>query len=541
MGDNQHLPPEPPSDAGQAGGEAAASVRGRTLPRSPDRPDAPRLRPPLADAEELTWGAGDGSAPPSGAPRQCFGDYELLGEIGRGGMGVVYRACQRQLNRIVALKMILAGQFATADDVKRFHTEAEAVAHLDHPGIVPIFEVGEHDGRHFFSMSYVAGHSLADETAAGPLDPRRAAHLLQAVAEAVHYAHQNGIIHRDLKPANILLDQQQQPRVMDFGLAKHVTGDSGLTATGQVLGTPSYMPPEQAAARSEQIGPRSDVYALGAILYETLTGRPPFKAATPVDTLLQVLDAEPVPPRLLNRSVPRELETITLKCLQKEPALRYATAQDLADDLRRFLAGDPICATNVNLLGRLTAALAQNRYEPRFQGWGLALILFGAVIFLAHLWMYLMLGAGRGPLWSYWLPRGTMFIALVVLLWYFRPQSLLPTDAVERPVWATWIGYLIALGIVNLVLAISQRPFLEVFPLAAALSGFGFFVMGSHVWGGCWLIGLGFMAAAPLLALGGQYAILGFGSLWFLALGAIGLRYRRLARRDVTGTDQGGP
>jgi serine/threonine protein kinase len=281
-----------------------------------------------------------------------FGDYELLEEIARGGMGVVYKARQINLNRLVALKMILAGQLASPDDVKRFYTEAEAAAQLDHPGIVPIFEVGQHEGQHFFSMGFVEGQSLAGRVAAGPLPPREAAQLVAEVAEAAQYAHDKGVIHRDLKPGNILLDQQGKPRVTDFGLAKLTESGSDLTGTGQILGTPSYMPPEQASGKTDRIGPLADVYSLGAILYCLLTGRPPFQAASPMDTLLQVLDQEPLAPRQLNRNVPRDLDTIALKCLEKNSGRRYRSARDLAADLQRFLDDEPILARPMGALGR---------------------------------------------------------------------------------------------------------------------------------------------------------------------------------------------
>jgi eukaryotic-like serine/threonine-protein kinase len=277
-----------------------------------------------------------------------FGDYEITRELARGGMGVVFQARQVSLNRTVALKMILAGQLAYDTDVKRFYTEAEAAANLDHPGIVPIFEVGQHEGQHYFSMGFVEGQSLSQRLADGPLPARDAAELIQRVSEAIAYAHQRGIIHRDLKPANILLDRDGNPRVTDFGLAKKVQGDSGLTGSGQIMGTPSYMPPEQAGGKRGEVGPAADVYALGATLYALVTGRPPFQAATAMDTLLMVIGGEPVPPRRLNASVPRDLETICLKAMAKEPARRYATAGDLAADLRRFLGGEPIRARSVS-------------------------------------------------------------------------------------------------------------------------------------------------------------------------------------------------
>lgn len=299
-----------------------------------------------------------------------FGDYELIEEIARGGMGVVFRARQVTLNRVVALKMILAGQLASEDDVKRFHREAEAAANLDHPGIVPIFEVGRHEGQHYFSMGFIEGESLAHKIAGGPLAPRAAAAMVEQIAEAVQFAHEHGVIHRDLKPANVLLDSRERPRVSDFGLAKTLRTDDSLTASGQVMGTPSYMPPEQASG--QPVGPAADVYALGAILYCLLTGRPPFQASTPMDTLRQVLERDPVSPRQLNGAVPLDLETIALKCLQKEPVNRYHSARKLADDLGRYLRGEPITARPVARAERLRRWCRRN---PAVAGMSVAIAL----------------------------------------------------------------------------------------------------------------------------------------------------------------------
>ena len=312
------------------------------------------------------------SAPDGQFPRVHYlGDYELLEEIARGGMGVVYKARQISLNRIVAVKMILAGQLATKADHERFHAEAQAAALLDHPNIVPIFEVGEHEGQHYFSMGYVDGSSLSARLVEGPLTPKEAAELVATVAGAVEYAHRQGVIHRDLKPSNILIDSKGHPRVTDFGLAKQVGAPgtpgrgSDLTASGQVLGTPSYMPPEQAAGQIRTVGPAADVYALGAVLYATLTGRPPFQAATPSETLRQVIEREPLTLRQLNPAVPRDLETITLKCLEKSVPRRYATAQALAEDLQRYLQGRPILARPV---GRWERAWRWCRRQPVVAG-----------------------------------------------------------------------------------------------------------------------------------------------------------------------------
>lgn len=288
----------------------------------------------------------------AGRKARHFGDYELLEKIAQGGMGVVYKARQASLNRVVALKMILTGEFANEREVKRFHSEAEAAAKLDHPGIVPIFEIGEHEGRHYFSMAFIEGKSLADRLRDGPLPPTHAADLLAEICDAVACAHEKGVIHRDLKPGNVLIDTKGTPRVTDFGLAKQVDSDTELTRTGQVIGTPSYFPPEQASGKRDEIGVRSDVYSLGAILYCLLTGRPPFQAASTVETVMQVLHQEPVAPRTLNQQLPIDLNTICMKCLSKEPAKRYESAEALAGDLRRFLAGQPITARPIKRLER---------------------------------------------------------------------------------------------------------------------------------------------------------------------------------------------
>lgn len=272
------------------------------------------------------------------------GEYELLAEIARGGMGVVYKARHRKLGRLAAVKMILGARFISQEQVQRFYAEAEAAAQLDHPGIVPVFEVGEYDGQHYLAMAFVEGQSLWQQVTEQPLEPRAAARVMQRTADAVQYAHEHGIVHRDLKPQNILRTADGHPRVTDFGLAKRQAGDSGLTQTGQILGTPSYMPPEQAAGKMDQVGPLSDVYSLGATLYCLLTGRPPFQAASPVETLKQVLEQEPVSPRALNSAVHRELESICLKALRKSPKLRYASAREFSDDLERFLIGQPVLA-----------------------------------------------------------------------------------------------------------------------------------------------------------------------------------------------------
>jgi WD40 repeat protein len=303
-----------------------------------------QLAPELAD---VATSPGAALPPLYLEPGSQFGDYQILGELGRGGMGVVYKARQLSLQRLVALKMILAGQLASEDHVKRFHREAQAVARLEHPNIVPVYTVGRHNGQHYFSMKLIEGRSLSADLAHYRRHHRAAAHLMSQVARAVHFAHQRGIIHRDLKPGNILLDEHKQPHVTDFGLAKRLDASASLSPEGAVIGTASYMAPEQAAACVHRLTPAADVYSLGAILYELLTGQPPFRGDTVVETLRQVLDCEPPPPCQLNSAVPRDLETICLRCLDKRPTHRYASAAALADDLERWAEGKPIQARRV--------------------------------------------------------------------------------------------------------------------------------------------------------------------------------------------------
>jgi WD40 repeat protein/tRNA A-37 threonylcarbamoyl transferase component Bud32 len=334
---------------------------------------------PLAEALTLPVSASQ-AAPASGRTVRYFGDYELLEEIARGGMGVVYKARQRSLNRPVALKMILAGQLASEHDVKRFYSEAEAAATLDHPNIVPIFEVGQHEGQHYFTMGYVDGPSLAAKLEPAGWQPKEAARLVRQIAEAVQYAHARGVIHRDLKPPNVLLGADGVPRITDFGLAKRSEGTSDLTATGQILGTPSYMSPEQAAGKTREIGPLTDVYSLGAILYALLTGRPPFVGRDLLSTISQVMFQEPTSPRQLNPRVDRDMETITLKCLQKDPAQRYTSALALADDLGRFLDGVPIAARPVGKAERLLRWGRRNPVVATLAGTAVVLVAAVAVV-----------------------------------------------------------------------------------------------------------------------------------------------------------------
>jgi serine/threonine-protein kinase len=364
---------------------------------------------------------GHRSVPPEAAD---FGPYELIEEIGRGGMGVVYKARQKGLDRMVAIKMILASHLASPEQVERFYAEARAAAQIQDPRVVSIHDVGQLRGQHYFAMEFVPGPSLADVVAQGPVPFEEAARLMLVVARTVGRLHQQGIVHRDLKPSNILLDDQGNPSVTDFGLAKMLSGDRPATHTGAIVGTPSYMAPEQAAGRSGVVGPLSDVYSLGAILYELLTGRPPFQEENPLDTLVQALESEPARPVALRADVPRALELICLRCLEKAPEARYASADALADDLERYLRGETVEAR------RLTVAQRLNRWTRREPALVSRLGAFGLVAAV------LQVDAWRFQQFDPVLIRRTLGV-----LWLGAAASLLFQTLLKRPRWSTLARY----------------------------------------------------------------------------------------------------
>jgi serine/threonine protein kinase len=345
--------------------------------------EAPTLPPSSADGssgEPATVTFKETGAPSADRTMPVVQGYEILEELGRGGMGVVYKARQISLKRVVALKMVLAGAHASAEDVARFRREAEAAAQLHHPNIVQIHEIGEQDGCPYFSLEFMNGGSLAQRIHGAPQPARWSAQLIETLARAIHVAHQHGIVHRDIKPGNVLLTSEGIVKITDFGLAKRLEAGGDQTKTGTVFGTPRYMPPEQASGKQRAINPRTDIYSLGAILYELLTGRPPFQAETPLDTLLQVLEREPIRPRSVNPAVPRDLETICLKAMAKEPYRRYASAEEMAQDLGRFVNGQPIQARPIGWPERFWRWCRRN---PGLAGLSaVAAILLGALTIL---------------------------------------------------------------------------------------------------------------------------------------------------------------
>ena len=435
----------------------------------------------------------DGFIPGVTSLPAAFGDYELLEELGRGGMGVVYRARQKSLGWIVAVKMLLRRDLATAADLARFRAEAEAAARLDHPNIVSLFEVGECGGHPFFSMRFIEGTTLGRRLAAGSLPPREAAKLLATVAAAVDAAHARGVLHRDLKPSNILIDEAGVPHVSDFGLAKRIEQDQTVTHTGAILGTPCYMSPEQAAGSRGGVGPASDVWSLGAILYQTLTGRPPFQASNPMDTLLAVLESDPPLPRTIVAGVDRDLEMIALKSLQKPIDLRYASAAALAADLRAYLAGEPVMARRGGLADVFSRLFRETHHAVVLENWGL-LWMGHAVVILALCvvtdvlawqgvttrWPYILLWAGGLAVWA-------------PIFWALRNRNG-PVTVVERQIAHVWASSVLASSLLFWVEQFLGLPVLTLSPVLALFAGIVFFAKAGI------LSGVFYIQAAVLFA-----------------------------------------
>ena len=464
---------------------------------------------------------------------RAFGDYELLSELGRGGMGVVYKARQKSLDRLVAVKMILRGELASPADQARFHAEAEAAARLDHPGIVPVYEVGEQAGQPYFVMKLVEGATLARRLAEGPLTPRETATLLAEVARAIDYAHQRGVLHRDLKPSNILIDLEGRPHVTDFGLAKRVSADGTLTRSGAVLGTPCYMAPEQAAGNRGQMGPATDVYSLGTILYQTLTGRPPFQAATAMDTVLMVLEQEPLPPRLLNPRADRDLEMIALRCLQKPPELRYPAAAGLAADLEAYLAGEPVSARSGHFSQVIARLFGETHHATVMENWGLlwmwhSLALLGICVLTnaLHLrfgdegrWLYLALWTVGLGTWA-------------AIFWALRRRSG-PVTFVERQIAHVWAGSMAGAGLLYVMEWQLGLPALKLAPVLAVLNGASMLVKAATLSGFFYFAALALFATALAMSLVPAYGISIFGLVSALCFFLPGLKYYRQRERSL--------
>jgi serine/threonine-protein kinase len=427
--------------------------------------------------------------------------------------------------------MILAGQLAGDNDVQRFQTEAEAAASLDHPGIVPIFEIGEHDGLHFFSMGFIEGQSLEERLHAGPLPPIEAAESVRSIAKAIAYAHSRGVIHRDLKPSNILVDLDGQLKVTDFGLAKRVQGDSGLTATGQILGTPGYMPPEQAADSSKQVDEQSDLYSLGAVLFALLTGRPPFQAASPMDTLLLVLDQEPIPPRRLNSRIPADLESICLKCLQKDPRLRYESVDDLTQDLQRFLDGEPVAAEGTSTLGRAwSSMLRETRHIEVMNKWGKVWLWHAAQILVLFLLTNLLVWLKTDsplPFIGLW---AIGLLSLLVPIWFYRLRTMSPLTPIERQlgqVWGMFVLAVLVTGVINHLMGFAP---LMLLPLAVVECGLAFGCMAAILGGSFYPMAFLCLVLSVVMTLKPEFGPLAFGLTFAVGLFMPGWKFSRDSR-----------
>ncbi len=460
-----------------------------------------------------------------------MGQYEVLELLGQGGMGIVYKAKQSNLDRTVALKVILGGLHAPPDNLQRFRTEAEAVARLQHPNVVQIYEVGEHEGHSYFSLEYVEGGTLADKIRTTSLTCREATNLVQTLASAMHVVHDHGLIHRDLKPANVLLTKSGEPKITDFGLVKQLNVQATKTQTGTVMGTPSYMAPEQARGQTKAIGPATDVYALGAILYELLTGRPPFRAETPLDTVLQVIDQEPLPVRLLNPSVPRDLETICMKCLEKEPGRRYESAAHLAGDLDRYLRGESISIRSVNFLDRLMRTLERSDLDAEFHSWGHVMLSWSGIVFLTHLAIAFWVGSLHSKTYVT-LAYLIQFLLMAGGFFWFRGTLWRATATTAE--YRLWVVCGVYAGACFLLLPISQSlpqgthesMFYASYPFCCVLTGFFFSVLGCLYWGRFYVFALMFFACGVVLPHCLEWASVTFGTVWTFALASIGWHLR---------------
>ncbi|MCI0334056.1 MAG: serine/threonine protein kinase [Planctomycetes bacterium] len=463
--------PEFADDLRQLWGVAeVAEEFGSLIPSYDELDDAGRNA--KADGAPSSFGAGSSA--------QTFGDYELFEELGRGGMGVVYRARQKSLDRIVALKIVLGGAAATRADLARFRGEAETAARLNHPNIVPVYDVGQHDGLPYFTMRFVRGTTLAQRLADGPLPGREAAELLAPVVRAIAKAHRQGVLHRDLKPSNILIDAEGRPYVSDFGLAKRLlpepTDDprtqphQANTQTGAILGTPGYMSPEQAAGRRGVIGSSTDIYSLGAILYAMLTGRPPFQAASPVDTVMLVLEQDPISPQVLNPRVDRDLEMIALKCLQKPTELRYATADGLAADLEAYLADEPVSARSSRFTQILTRAFRETHHVSVLENWGLLWILHAVVLLTLCIITNAFQLSGVTARWPYIALWTVGLGTWAAIFWNLRRRSG-PITFVERQIAHVWAGSMIADTFMYVIEFQLGLPVLTLSPMLGPVSG----------------------------------------------------------------------
>ena len=469
------------------------------------------------------------SAPPRAILSDAIAGYQIEAEIGRGGMGIVYKALQLRLSRTVAIKLLRADDEDTA---VRLLGEARAAARLDHPGIVPIFEVGDHNGRPFLAMAFVEGETLAILAKRGALPGKEAGRIARDIALAVQHAHEQGIIHRDLKPANILITPEGQAKVTDFGLAKR-SGEETLSTDGQILGTPAYMPPEFAAGKAVFAGPSADVYGIGAIFYTLLTGRAPFHAETPLETIRAVANEEPMAPRVVNRKVDRAAEAICLRCLEKDPQHRYESAREVADDLDRYLADEVPLAEQIGWRDWLNRK-SQRAIDFNRARLGSRMYLFTAcAMMIAHLGFWFVTRGATEPavFWAFFL--GTLVMTSGAP--FFLASRLRRLDSHEREVLVFWIA--ITLGQVVLFAdhcpmrgETNSREVYRYFSGSSALYGVVFFTQGRLYWGRLYLFGLSCFGMAFTMMCLGEKAPLVYGISLSLLFAIVSVHLHRVAR-----------
>lgn len=457
-----------------------------------------------------------------------FGDYRLIEEVGRGGMGVVYRAEQIGLGRQVAVKMILKDQLASESERQRFFAEARATARLQHAGIVPVYDVGEIDGRPYFAMQYIQGRTLQELINTHSIDERQSVRIVAMIAEAVDFAHQNGILHRDIKPSNILVDSHGIARLTDFGLAKHTDAGESLTRTGVVLGTPSYMSPEQASGRMGNISPASDVYSLGSVLYHALTGRPPFVAKTTMDMLLQVMEQDPPSARLLNPKIDRDLEMVLVRCLQKPPDLRYPSAAKLASDLNAYLKDEPISARSGQFAQVVARWFRETHHAPVLENWGLLWMWHSLVLVIASVLTELLQWNNAGVV-SYPLLWTVGLGAWAAVFWALR-RRMGPVTFVERQIAHVWGAAMIGIAALFPVeWALGLAP-LTLTPLLAVITGMMFFIKAGILSGVFYIQAVSLFVAGAAMLAWPQIAHLIFAVVAGLCFFIPGLKYYRLRR-----------
>jgi hypothetical protein len=458
-----------------------------------------------------------------------IGDYELVEEIGRGGMGVVFRARQVSLGRSVAVKMILRGRLASDSDLQRFLSEASATARLQHPHIVPVYEVGDIEGRPFFSMKLITGLTLSDRLLDGPMPEREAAELIAVIARAIGFAHRQGIVHRDLKPSNILIDEDGTAMVSDFGLAKRFGVENDLTRSGMVIGTPSYMSPEQASGRRDNVGPASDIYSLGCVLYHALTGRPPLVAESMMELVMLVLEQDPTPPRALRPRLDRDLEMIVIRCLQKPADLRYETADELADDLEAYLRDERVSAAS-GRFGQVVARLFRETHHATvLENWGVLWMWHALVLLVASLITWVLEYREVQYLLSYVFVWVVGLGAWAAVFWKLR-QRIGPVTFVERQVAHVWGSSMISIALLFPLEWWLGLPALSLSPLLGVISASVFIIKAGMFSGLFYFQAAALLATAVVMAIVPRYAHLVFGIVAGLCFFIPGYQYQRRRR-----------